>query len=159
MPRGQSQTILDSLAAPSTDEAFLVLLRVKASDGTVLARFTSDAVSTFIGPDEYLPYPFDIVLPDSQEGQETRARLVMTNVDRQLVDEIRTYVEHLRIDIEVVLGSDTAEQLALYPDMELRNVTYDTATISGELSYESFLREPYPKDLMTGRDFPGLFIQ
>jgi len=106
--------------------------------------------------DTYYAYPFTVTLPDSLEGQETKARLAFTNVDRQLIDSIREEEEHLWVDIEVVLSSD-GSQMAFFPDMELRNISYNTAVITGDLSYETFLREPYPKDIMSGRWFPGLF--
>ena len=157
MPRTLSSNILESLTASTTGEAYLVLITVKDNDKVALARFTSDTVDTVVAPDRYLPYPFIITLPDNQEGQETSANLVLTNVDRQLIDDIRQNASHLYVDLAVVLGSDPTDNLAYYPDMELRSVQYDTMTISGTLTYESFLREPYPKDIMSGRYFPGLF--
>lgn len=159
MPRVLSTNVLDSLTAQETAEAYHALLTVKGHDKTVLARFTTDSVDTVTTSPAatYLPYPFAIRLPDNQEGRETKAELIMTNVDRQLIDSIRGIQEHLFVDIRVVLHSDPDDLMAYYPDMELRNVTYDTMTISGELNYESFIREPFPSDVMSGRFFPGLF--
>lgn len=162
MPRNPSTAVKGSLTAQETGEAYIKLVTVKANDGSVIARFTDDSVQTDFddggGVETYFAYPFDMSLPDNREGQETKAQLTMTNVDRLLVDNLRNTVGNLFVDLRVILSSNH-NIMAYYPDMELRSVSYNTMAVSGDLTYESFLQEPYPKDLMTARHFPGLFIQ
>ncbi len=158
MPRSLSTNATASLAAQETDEAYINLVHVKKNDGTTIARFCNNSVDTVVGADTFLAFPFEVSLPDNQEGKETRANILITNVDRTLVEGLREGQGHLFVDLWVVLSSDPTDIMVYYPDMELRAVTYNTMVVSGELTYESFLSEAYPKDLMTGRHFPGLFI-
>ena len=158
MPRNLSNNSLISLASQETDEAYISLVHVKKNDGTTIARFSNDSVDTVVGADTFLAFPFDVAFPDNQEGKETRASIMITNVDRTLIESLREGQGHLFVDLWLVLGSDPTDIMVHYPDLELRTVNYNTMVVSGELTYESFLSEAYPKDLMTGRHFPGLFI-
>jgi hypothetical protein len=163
MPRSLVQDVKDSLNKQETGDVYVTLVRVKENDSTPIALFSSDSVDTVFNTLTFSAYPFDITLPDSQEGQETRARLTLTNVDRVMIEKLRNATEHLLVDLWVVFmkapNYTSRDVMAYYPNMELREVVYDTMTVSGSLTYESFLSEPFPKDLMTARHFPGLFIQ
>jgi hypothetical protein len=158
MPRSYSDNLLDSLTSEETSEVYTTLVTVKDNEGTVLARFTDDSVDTTYAGSNFVAYPFSISLPDNQEGRETTAQLTLTNVDRQLIEAVRASTGFLYATLRVVLASDTSIVMVYYPDMEMRRLTYNTDILSGELTYESFLNEPYPKDLMVARHFPGLFI-
>ena len=158
MPRDYSDNVLDSLTSEETGEVYTTLVTVKDNEGSVLARFTDDSVDTIYAGNNFVAYPFALTLPDNQEGQETSAQLTLTNVDRQLIEAVRASTGHLYVTLRVVLASDTSIVMVHYPDMEMRRLNYNTDTLSGELTYESFLNEPYPKDLMVARHFPGLFI-
>ena len=158
MPRNYSNNVLDSLTSEQTSEVYTTLVTVKDNGGSVIARFTDDSQDTEYAGATFIAYPFALTLPDNQEGRETTAQLTLTNVDRQLIDAVRSSDGHLYVNLRVVLASDTTQVMVHYPDMEMRRLSYTTDTLSGELTYESFLNEPFPKDLMVARHFPGLFI-
>ena len=114
----------------------------------------------FLGIDTahtYNSFPFDITLPKNIEGQISTAQLSIDNVSRQFIDEIRSQVKPLQVNIKVVLSLNPNDIMAEFTDFVLRQVTYDASAISGQLTLEDFMAEMVGV-LMTGRNFPGLFF-
>ena len=108
------------------------------------------------GGNVYIAYPFEIELPGEDSDQPPLARLRIDNVDRLLVATVREIATPPQITIRVVLASqpDTIEME--FQGLTMRNVTYDAATISGELVFEQILVEPVAT-VMTPSKFPGAF--
>ena len=156
MPRTLLPASLSAVLAQETGEAYLVLLTVEDEVNTTY--LTSDSLDTVHDLNTYLPFPFDITLPQNVDGQISTATLTLSNVNRQFIDEIRSQTTPLKVNIKVVLGSDPEEIMAEFTDFVLRQVTYNTTSISGTLTLEDFLAEPLGV-LMTGANFPGLFFQ
>jgi hypothetical protein len=104
----------------------------------------------------YNPFPFNITLPADREGQISTAQLRVDNVSQALIDDIRQMATPIRVDITVVLSSDLSI-MAQYTHFTWRGLTYDILSISGQLTLEGFLNEPFPQDKLTGRTYPGLF--
>ena len=90
------------------------------------------------------------------EGQPVRASLIIDTVDRSLIQAIREIDSAPSVLMEIVLGSDPDTVDGSWPAFQLREVTYDVQTMSGQILQESFLMEPYPAGRMTPSDFPGL---
>jgi len=154
--RTLSTSALAAINAQETGEVFVLLLSIDVPGGSSiwLTDNSEDVVSrgrTFIG------YPFSLELPSDEQGNISEARLSIDNVSRSLIDEIRGLTDALRLTIEIVMAStpDTVEYSA--NDYLLRDVTYDALTISGTLSQDNFLAEPYPAGIMSAAMFPGLF--
>jgi hypothetical protein len=166
--RSQSPSVLDSLLAQETGEAYLVLLTI--TDGSQDKpepnppfHFTSDSQDTVTDagqPEEvtWSAFPFDITLPKNVEDQTSTAQLSVTNVDRRLIDSIRNQTVAMSVDIKVVLGSDPDDIMVEYVDFTWRNLTYDAMTVSGTLTLEDFLAEQVGH-IMTANNYPGLFYQ
>ena len=97
-----------------------------------------------------------VQLPRMEEGRISEGSIELTNVDRQLINEIRSQATPMTIQLDVMRSSDQ-DIVASFPSLTLRNVKYTAAVISAAITMENYLSEPMPKDLMTGRYFPGLF--
>lgn len=156
MSRTLSTAAYQAIHAQQTGEAFHLLLTIENSAGPPL-RLTDNTEDVTSRGDTFIAYPFALELPSDAAGQISEARLSIDNVARALVDEVRSLEEPLVLTIEVVLAStpDTVEYLA--QDYRLQNVVYDALTISGTLTQENFLTEPYPKDILSAATFPGQF--
>jgi hypothetical protein len=109
------------------------------------------------GGSVYTAYPFEAVLPDDKEEKEPAAEIRIDNVDRSLMDEIRSIQSPPTITISVILASspNTIEWGPL--DMETRGVTYDAQTIIISLAYSAFTQEPFPYLTFDPVNFPGMF--
>ena len=156
MSRTLSTAAYSSINAQQTGEVFHVLLTIENSGGMPI-RMTDNTEDVVSRGTTFIAYPFALELPSDEAGNISQARLSIDNVARALVDEVRTLAEPLVLTIEVVAAStpDTVEYSAA--DYTLKNVTYDALTISGTLTQENYLSEPYPKDIMSAATFPGQF--
>lgn len=157
MSRELTQEGLEALMAQDTEEVFLVLLTL--SHPSLLADIcvvnnTEDIVSNGV---TYIAFPFELTLPNDQYASNVRSQLRIDNVDRQIVQAIRSINTAPDVSFKIVRAAspDTAE--ATFPNFKLSNVTYDAQTVSGELVLEEYENEPYPGDDFTPANFPGLF--
>ena len=156
--RSQSPDVVSSLLAQETSEAYLVLLTLEVDDdgSPKYFRFTSDAVDTVVGSDIYLAYPFEITLPSNVEDQVSTCQLSVTNVDRQLIEFVRTQTVPIKAGIDVILASNQ-DVMVSYQDFTWRQLSYDAMTISGTLTLEDFLHEQVGH-IMSSKGYPGLFF-
>jgi len=137
-----------------TDEAFLVLLSIIHPD-IVTLRVTNNGEDIISNGNTYIPFPFSITLPRSDPQQQPRAQIEIDNVDRQIVQAIRLLTTPPEIQIQVVRASapDTVE--VQFDGFTLKDANYDALVVSGSLSVEDFLSEPYPAGIFDPSRFPG----
>lgn len=157
MSRDTSLTFRQAVYGQTTDEAFLVLLELDHPDLSEPIRVTSDGVDTESGGNTYISYRFDIRLPSDPSEGVTRGKLTIDNVDRQIVEAVRSINSPLSVKIMVVLASSPDTVEAEFSGFELRNVVCDALQVTGDLSVEYFTSEPFPGDLFLPATFPALF--
>jgi hypothetical protein len=87
----------------------------------------------------------------------SRARLVVDNVGRDFIDEIRLATTPIVAKLELIVLSEPDDIVITQPDLVLRNLVYDELMISGELQQELLMHQGYPQYTMTPALFPGLF--
>lgn len=162
-----SSTFIAAANAQETGEIFIVLLTITHPATSDVARLSSDPTQRFT--EDPLRYgtisrgniywflPFQIVLPDSQESAPPLARLVIDNIDRELVELIRSHGEPGKLLIEIVLASSPDAVERTYPTLEVTNVQYDAHAATFELHYRPLAEEGYPVGSFTPNAFPGHF--
>lgn len=157
MSRAISSTTRQAFYGAETGEAFLILLSFAHADLIEPIRVSSDAVDTSSRGNLFVAYPFDLTLPDDDEQHAPRARLIIDNVDRQIVGVLRKLATSPVVTLEIVRAAapDTVE--AVFHDFRLRNVRYDSTRIEAELTIEDFTAEPYPAASFAPSLFPGMF--
>src|SRR5690606_26781497 len=114
-----------ALYAPQTEDAFLVLLTLDHENLSAPVRVSSDAVDTESRGEVFVAFPFSLSLPDDEDGRSPRARLVIDNVDRQVVQAVRALSSAPTLLIEVVRAADPDTVEARFADFRLVNVAYD----------------------------------
>jgi len=165
MSRNVSGTFKSTVFGSQTDEAYIVLITVDHTDMVSPIRATSDGVITvskalYKGDSldkNFYPYPFSLTLPDDTERPFSHGRLVIENVSQVIIEAVRSISTALLITMQIVLASDPDTVEVEFPEFELVDVSYDAQTISGSLSIESFVEEPFPGDSFIPSYFPGLF--
>ncbi len=158
MARVLSSAMLQDIYSQQTGEAVLVLLTLDHTDLGSPLRVSSDAVDTVSNGDTFVAFPFDIVLPDEPEDDRSpRARLRISNVEQDITDTLKTISGAPTITMQIIRASapDTIE--VSWPDFKLREATYDSLYVQGELTLDDFMLEPYPADIYAPSTFPGLF--
>lgn len=145
------------MQAQETGEAYLILLTIAHSSLESPLRFTSDGVKTESQGHTFISFPFEFIAPEDTENGSTRAQIRFDNVDRSIVETIRTIDSPPKITAQVVRGSDPEEIEVEWPNFDLLSVEYDALVVSGEIGLESYVLEPFPKDLFTPSTAPALF--
>jgi hypothetical protein len=146
-----------ALYGAETGEAFVILLTLTHAGLSAPIRISSDAVDTQSRGEVFIAYPFDLTLPDDEESRAPRARLVIDNVDRQIISALRGLTTAPVVSMEIVRAADPDAVEAVFSDFRLTNVTYDSQVIEADLGIEDFTAEPYPAASFSPSLFPGMF--
>lgn len=156
MSRALSTAGLREVFAQNSGEVFLPLLTLTHPSMTTLRVVNNFSNVTSRG-DVYQAFPFELTLPSDATERLPAAKLSLSNVDRRLIDEIRTLSGPIAVTLEVVTATtpDTVEVGPFVFDLIVAD--YGIDTITGELAYEPILNEPYPADNFDPQRFPGLF--
>lgn len=166
MSRALSAAARGAMFAQQTKEVFIVLLTLTHPTFDQDIRVCSDPFELL--PDagvrgiisrgeEYLYVPFDLVLPQQDSTNSAKARISVDNVGRALMEPVRTADSALRLKMEVVLASSPDTPEISIDDFRLGTVSYDSFTVSGDLSVEYYDLEPFPYKRFTPADFPGMY--
>lgn len=159
MSRDISAAAKAAMFAQNTDSLFVTLLEITTNEVIPTELFMCDYSEnvTYLS-NTYTAFPFALALPSDENGQISEAQISIDNVSRVLIDEIRGLENAMSVVIRVVdITQSPISEEAFFDGFTLRNVTYDAVTITGKLSLESFLAEPFPKDVLSAAGFPGLF--
>lgn len=157
MSRNLSTNTLKALYAPETDEAFIILLTLNHENLSAPIRVCSDALNMTSRGDDFIAFPFELVLPDDMENTPPRARLVIDNVSREIMVALKSVTTAANVVMEIVRAAAPDVVEASFPDFKLTNVKYNALTVQGDLTLEDFTAEPYPATLFTPSNFPALF--
>lgn len=154
--RSLSSAAVQSLFSSQTDEVWVMLISIEHPDMTTI-QVTSNSEDTIHRSDTYVPYPFEMRIPSDEAGTQPVMELAIDNVDRLLVQTIRSLTSSPDVTVKFVLA-DSPDTVELGPFVfQMINVTYDQMSVTGTLAYQDVFREPYPSDRFTPVNFPGLF--
>ena len=156
MSRTTSSTLKTAVFAQRTSEVFLFFLTMSHADITTI-RVVNNYSDVSSGGNIYTGYPFTVSMPDEKEGALPRIKLTIDNVDRMLVDEIRSLSGSPDISLFLALG-DSPDTVEWGPcSFKLRNVRYTSFTIQGDLKLPDIMNEAYPGRSLTSKNAPGLY--
>ena len=166
MSRTLSNTAIEALFSQETDKEFipLVLIHHPMMSEPIRVAGSRDSVQfdDQFGPNkEYVAYPFSITLPDETEDRPPEVSIVIDNVDKRIVDNVRLISEGApNVTLTIVLKDPTTSSIFKEAgpfNFTLRSVEWNRLTVRGVISYESILDEPYPAGTFNPVEFPGLF--
>ena len=157
MSRSVSSAFLQAALAQETGEVYVVLVEIDHADLVTPIRAARSNANVLHNGNTYHGMWFETDLPDDLEEQLPEITLVIQNVDRAVVEAVRTVSSAPTVTVKVVLASDPDTVEAGPWVMTLRQAAYNALTVSGSVLGPDILTEPYPGDAMTPANFPGLF--
>jgi hypothetical protein len=155
--RSTTLTFRQAVYAQETAQAFIVLIEITHATLSVPIRICSGGQNITSNTHEFIFYPFELNLPDESTESVPTATLTVDNVDRQIIAALRALDSPPAVRIMVVLSSTPNTVEADFPVFKFTEITYDALTITGTISIEDFLLEPFPGDSFVPSLFPGLF--
>lgn len=146
-----------ALFQQETDEVFLTLLTLSHEDLAATIYLVDNTENITSNGIVFTAFPFRFTLPMNDPKQPPRATIEIDNIDRQIVTAIRMIQEPPTVSLEIIraVAPDVIE--VSLTDFVMTDVRYNALTVSGTLSYENFLQEPYPGDDFVPSTFPGIF--
>lgn len=134
----------------------LVLIEIDHADLAVPIRVVNNKENITSNGDEYVGYPFEIILPDSNEDSPPKAKLRIDNVSREIGQAIRTISGTPEVTI-IVVRQETPDIVEMeFYGLRLNKVSYDALTVEGELEFEDLTREPFPAYTFNPANYKGV---
>ncbi|HET8791808.1 MAG TPA: DUF1833 family protein [Modicisalibacter sp.] len=152
-----STTLTQSAFAQDTDDVWLPLLTISHPDIDPPIRVVHNTVNIVSRGNEFINFPFDIILPDEREDAPSSARLVIDNVAREIGQAIRSISTPPSVMIEIIRAADPDTLEMSWPNFFLRNAKWNAGQVSGDLVLEDFTDEPYPAGVFSPARFGSLF--
>lgn len=169
MSRTLSSTALSAFYAQETGDFPIILITITEPSLTTPVRISSDPTTRLIENLEQVIYgttsrgnpfyfiPFSIVLPSDTDDAAPKATISIDNVSRELTPIIRGLSTPPSVMIELVMSSTPNVVEAVFPDFSITTIDYDQLTISGDLTVDLLVAEPFPAGTFTPSRFPALF--
>jgi len=155
--RNFSATALNAMnALDGAGDTFLWLARISHPQMTTI-DIVNNNVDVLSNSVNYTAYAFGIIVNDDNGDRIPELKLTVDNVDRMLVDEIRTLPSAMTVDLQLVLASDPDVVEMEFPSMTLRRVNYNATTITGTLVVSEMLSIRFPKGKITAENYAGIF--
>jgi hypothetical protein len=158
MPRVLSATAARAVLARECEEVFLVLLEIEHPDIDTL-RIVNNTEKVVRAEGEYLPYPFEAVLPDDTDNASPHVQLRIDNCSREVTRVLRELAGVPKCTMRVVLASNPNHDEVGPFAFSLLNVEYDAFVISAAIGYEEdFLNQAVPAQTYLPSTSPGIFV-
>lgn len=167
MSRTVSLAMRQAMNAEETGEVPIVLLTITHDDLLQPIRLSSDPTTRFSTDpvmygtvsrgQQYLFVPFSAVLPDDKEEAAPQARIVIDNIDREMIAILRSTSTPAAVTLDIVLASSPDAVEVSYTGFDLVAAEYDAENITITLQMDAFVTEPFPCDSMNPSNLPGLF--
>lgn len=159
MPRSLPSTVIQAVNAQTTNNTFLVLLEASHSTFTTV-RLVNNTQAIVAGANTYQPFPFAVILPPDDPELQVKARVVVSNVTVELMDELRGVAgskERIQFALKVIEASAPTVVLQSVSGLTAASVQYDADMIQIDLTIDNFLTEAFPSDTFSPNTFPGIF--
>ena len=107
------------------------------------------------------PYPAHLMrfkLPDDSDAGPGTMQIELDNVDRALTQTIRDIHTPIPFKVEMVMDNAKDTVDLVWPEYVLVNIQYNAATISGTLTLDNLVREPFPGLMFTPGTAKGVFL-
>ena len=134
----------------------LVLLEISHASLAESIKLANNKVNVTSGVDEYIGFPFEIILPDSKADSPPTAKIRIDNVSREIGQAIRLISTPPSVTISIV-RQETLDVIEMQFDgMFLTNVSYDAMSVEADLQFEDLTREPYPAYTFSPANYRGI---
>jgi len=163
MPRVVSAQVKAAANARETGVILLQTIDIVLPGGTTL-YVVNNPEDISVNAQPYTRAGFQFDMPEETEEGFSTARMAVDNVEQWLTPHIRNLFGPVTVIVRVVSQSNLAASPPEFDNVEflsrplqLKNVTYDTRTMRGVLSYNDTAKQSWPHDGFTPNHFAGLF--
>lgn len=157
MSRNLSTSAINAMNAAQTGDVFLTLLTLDHASLDTPIRVVNNNEDITSNGNTFIAYPFEIIWADDRQDAPPRAKLSIDNVDRILIETIRSITSAVNVSVQIVRDADPDTIEAEIENLLLKNITGNTYVIEGDLISNQFLTEGFPAHRFAPHNFPGIF--
>jgi hypothetical protein len=158
MARTYSAQYKSTLAKVSAEETPLILLEINHPELVAPIRVVNDTENITSNGEEFIAFPFSVILPDDYENKLPRARIAISNVGRDLMFWLET------TDGGIGSTATFRQLMRSRPDtveweitMALFNITANNIEVTAELGFENLFAKPAISISYRPENSAGLF--
>lgn len=146
-----------AILEPNSDEVILWLLTLVHPSTSTIYRFVNNLDAITSRGNSYMAFPFKFILADDDGNTLPMINIEIDNVNRDLMDILRSYSDGLTIKAEIVLASqpDTIEYTI--EDLVVKTVQYNAQSVTITAQVEDLMNQKFPADNYLPRSFAGMF--
>lgn len=146
-----------AIFAQNTTEVFITLLTLDSTELSTSINVAANYENVVSNGTTYVAFPFNLRLPSQQDENMPSASIEIDNIDRTIVNAVRTLTAPADVSIKIVLASspDTYEYES--PTFKLKGVTWDANVVRGSLTFDTIFGKKFPGEDMTPDLFPGMY--
>ncbi len=134
----------------------LVLLQIDHASLVQPIRLVCNKVNIMSNGEEYIGFPFEIIMPDSKQDSPPTSKIRIDNVSREIGQAIRQISTPPLVTISVVRQETLDVIEAQFSGMYLTNVSYDAMSVDADLMFEDLSREAFPTYTFSPANFRGI---
>lgn len=158
MARSLSAAAFRAMFAQETGEVFLVCLKLEHASLVQPIRVVHNNQDVVRSDGTYLACFFEINLPEETSERVPQVTLGIENVDRAIVDSIKSISGRVKVTMDVVLASSPNTVEAGPFEFYMLSANFNAQNVQGTLGFEDdILNTAFPKDQYTPQNSPGLF--
>lgn len=144
MARALSLDAIEALYAQETDVILRQLLTITHPTLTVPIRVHDGLEEVTSRGNVYTPFPFEIHIPPTDRDELPQVRLRFDNVERTLVNTLRSVGDPPLVTLEIVTSEDPDTVEAGPWRFTWRSEEYTAEVVEGRLAFEDVLNDPFP---------------
>lgn len=152
--------IRQRLFSLNVDSYFFTLLEIKA--GSEVFRIVNNVSDITYNGQVFTRTHFTFAAPKELEGEAQVAKLVIADINNEFLRLTRGYSDITctvyQIMQEASTGTQYSERTRPYV-FKLSNASWDSQSVSFDMTFETLFNDSFPKDRFTQTSFPVLFDQ
>jgi uncharacterized protein DUF1833 len=167
MARTVSLNMRQAMNAATTDEVPVILTTISHPTLATPIRFSTDNTTRIITTpltyatisrgQSFIFVPMSVILPDDKHEAPPQARLVVDNINREMIRTVRSTSLPAVVQMEMVMSGTPNSVEIDFPDMDLVACDYDQFQMTLTLEINSLQNEPIPAGTFNPSGFPALF--
>ena len=152
---------LKQLFKQEAEDIFLVIVEITHPTLAEPIRLVNDMVTLEYSGYTYTALPFRFELPADVKDKPPKAKIIIDNINRDLIDLMRSTYTPLNLKVDIVRKSaadgTVTHEIGTF-DFIMSKITYDATTLEADLTVDiDFLNESAVADYFSPYLFPALF--
>ena len=157
MPNDLKLSLISQMLRPNSPDAFLTLMTMSHPAWAETIRLVDNSSNIISRGQAFTAFPFKITLPPDDGETAREATVVIDNTSLDIIRKLREVTDEVAVKLEMIISSMPDEVQIAVEDLAIRNISYNTDTITARLAMDNFLQTEMTSEKYTPARFRGIF--